>query len=241
MPDIRAIFFDVDDTLYTTSRFAEQARRAAIAAMIDTGLAGDPDALYRELLEVIHEFSPNYPNHFDKLLLRLPPGSHSGLNPAVVIAAGVVAYHETKARELTPFDGVLDVMTALARTDLIRGVITHGTTIKQAEKIVRLGIYRYLTPDAIFISDQIGISKPNAKIYQRALDAVGVAPADAVYVGDNPIMDVDPPNDLGMVTVRHRWPGSKYADAAGRTEPDFEIRAFAELLDVLRNRLGVKV
>ena len=239
MDTLKAVFFDIDDTLYSTSAFAERARRCAIDAMIRVGLREDPEVLYRELLEVIHEFSPNYENHFDKLLLRIPPDAHAGVNPALIIAAGVVAYHETKFRELKPFNGVLDVMSALSRTDLVRGIITHGTTIKQAEKIVRLEIYPYLTPQALFISDQIGIAKPNIKIYQRALDSLQILPSEALYVGDNPLTDIDPPNEIGMITVRHRWPG-KYATVEGKTKPDFEIKAFPEMLEILKN-LGVPV
>ncbi len=238
MAMVKAIFFDIDDTLYSTSVFAEKARRSAVEAMIEVGVKTDPEILYQELQEVIHEFSPNYENHFDKLLLRIPPEAVAGVNPALIVAAGMVAYHETKFRELRPFDGVLEVMQDLARTDLIRGVITHGTTIKQAEKIVRLKLYPYLTPDAVFISDQIGISKPNIKIYQRALESVGVPPQEAVYVGDNPEMDIDPPNEIGMITIRHRQSG-KYADTEGQTAPDYEIRSFLELKKILKEDLGV--
>lgn len=237
MATVRAIFFDIDDTLYSTSAFGELARRSAVEAMIEVGVKMDPEALYQELQEVIHEFSPNYENHFDKLLLRIPPEAVADVNPALIVAAGMVAYHETKFRELRPFDGVLEVMQALAGTDLIRGIITHGTTIKQAEKIVRLRLYPYLTPDALFISDQIGIAKPNIKLYQRALESVGIVPPEAVYVGDNPHMDIDPPNEIGMITIRHRWPG-KYADIEGRTAPDFEIRTFPELRKILVEDLG---
>jgi len=240
MAHIRALFLDVDDTLYSTSHFTERARLAALDAMIALGLRTDPEALYRELLEVIEEFGPNSSSHFDKLLLRLDPACRAGINPALLVAAGVVAYRETKTRDLVPLPGVGAALEALARTTLIRGIITQGATLKQAEKIVRLDVHRYLTPDAIFISDQLGVSKPNVKIYRRALDAVGVAPAEAVYVGDNPLMDIDPPNALGMVTIRYCGPG-KHADVLGRTRPDFEIRAFPELLQVLRHALGVAV
>ncbi|MBN2491059.1 MAG: HAD-IA family hydrolase [Planctomycetes bacterium] len=240
MAHIRALFFDVDDTLYSTSRFSERARRAALDAMIALGLRADAEALYRELREVIEEFSPNSSSHFDKLLLRLDPACRAGINPALLVAAGVVAYREVKTRDLAPFPGVYAALEALARTTLIRGIITQGATFQQAEKIVRLGIHRYLTPDAIFISDQLGISKPNVKIFRRALDAVGVTPAEAVYVGDNPVMDIDPPNALGMVTIRYCGPG-KHADVLGTTRPDFEIRTFPELLDVLRDALGIAV
>ncbi|MEI6129668.1 MAG: haloacid dehalogenase, partial [Planctomycetota bacterium] len=54
-----AIFFDIDDTLFSTTLFAEQARRSAIDAMLRAGLRADHDSALRELDEVLAEFSSN--------------------------------------------------------------------------------------------------------------------------------------------------------------------------------------
>ncbi len=72
MSQIRAIFFDIDGTLFSTMEFAAQARLASVRAMIRAGLDIEEDLLLEELHEVVKEFSSNYEGHFDKLLLRLP-------------------------------------------------------------------------------------------------------------------------------------------------------------------------
>jgi putative hydrolase of the HAD superfamily len=164
---LKAIFFDVDDTLYSTSEFSELARSRALDAMIEAGLGVAKDVLQVELEEVIHEFTSNYEHHFDKLLLRIPRRLYRGVNPAVIVAAGVIAYHETKIRHLAPYEDAIEVLRLLSKTGLILGVITEGLDVKQAEKLVRMRLNQYLSPNAIFISNQIGISKPNPKIYQR--------------------------------------------------------------------------
>ena len=70
---LKAIFFDIDDTLFSTTEFAEKARKESIARMIRYGLkVSEKDALY-ELREVINEFSSNYDKHFDKLLRLAAP------------------------------------------------------------------------------------------------------------------------------------------------------------------------
>lgn len=240
MAELSAVFFDIDDTLYSTSAFARRARANSIDAMIAAGLAVERDQLMAELEEVIAEFSSNYSYHFDKLLVRVPPKALAGLNPAIVLAAAVVAYHETKFRELQPYPDVPPLLKDLSATDIIAGIITTGPTVKQAEKLVRLGITHYLDADAIFISDQIGISKPNPKLYLRACREVGVAPAEAMYVGDNPPNDIDPPNSLGMITVLNRRSG-KYSGVPCRSEPDYRISTFTELREILRSDFNVPV
>ncbi|HYJ61880.1 MAG TPA: HAD-IA family hydrolase [Actinomycetota bacterium] len=51
------------------------------------------------------------------------------------------------------------------------------------------------------ISGIEGIEKPDPEIFERALDRLGVAATEAVYVGDNPELDVDPAVALGMTAV----------------------------------------
>ena len=82
-----AIFFDIDDTLFSTTVFADKARRNAIDAMIRAGLNASRQDAMRELEDVIQEFSSNYSGHFDKVLDRLGPDSHSGSNRAVTSAS----------------------------------------------------------------------------------------------------------------------------------------------------------
>jgi putative hydrolase of the HAD superfamily len=163
-------------------------------------------------------------------------------NRALVVAAGVAAYHDTKFRELTPFPGVVDLLRDLRAAGVRVGVITHGWTTKQAEKLVRLGLVPYLDNDAIFISDQIGIAKPNPKLYATALRTHALEPAACMYVGDNPPNDVAPPRSLGMRTVLARMqPRDREAltELPQSQRPDHVIASFAELRALLREHYGL--
>ncbi len=237
---LRAIFFDIDDTLYSTYEFSEMARDAALEAMIKLGVRMSKERLRDELEEIVEEFSSNYEHHFDKLLLRIPRRYFKGLNHAVLVASAVVAYHDTKFRHLRPYEDVLEVLKLLYNTELVLGVITDGVTLKQAEKLVRLRVLPYLAPNAIFISDQIGIGKPNTKLFLRACSDLNLRPVECMYIGDNPTNDIDPPNRLGMVTVRNMRSG-RYLHVKGETEPDYEIHNFWDLLDILREEFRLEI
>lgn len=237
-PVVKAIFFDIDDTLFSTSDFAAIARRNSVEAMVRIGLRMDPADLLKELQEVVQEFSSNYEHHFDKLIARIPAKTYAGINPAVLIAAGIVAYHETKFRQLHPFNDVVEVLSLLAQAPVLRGVITAGMTVKQAEKLIRLNVYPFLTPTAIFISDQLGISKPNPKLFLRACQSCQVAPEESMYVGDHPTHDIDPANKIGMITVLNRR-SPKTQTFAGQTPARFEIYDFWDLLRIVREDFGI--
>lgn len=214
------------------------ARLNSVYAMLEAGLQMSVRECIEELREVIEEFGSNFGHHYDRLLLRIPKEKYGDVNPAVIVAAGVVAYHETKYKNLKPYEDVLEVLRILSSTDLILGVITAGLMHKQAEKLVRLKILDYLTSNAIFITDQIGIGKPNVKLYKNAYKRLGLKAEECMYVGDNPVSDIDPTNRLGMVTVLNRR-GGKYMETKGESEPDYIIHDMWELLDILKKKFGI--
>lgn len=230
---LKAILFDIDDTLFSTSEFARHARGNAVRAMIQAGLDLPEEVVLKELDEVLTEFSSNYEHHFDKLLQRLRPSSLARVNPALIVAAGVAAYHDTKFRELAPFDDVYPLFEDLKRAGVRIGVITHGWTVKQAEKLVRLKLVPYLDPRAVFISDQIGISKPNPKLYQTALNDLCLSAPEVMYVGDSLEHDIAPPQSIGMITVWARRAARHGLDGTG-IRPDHVIANFDELRTILR-------
>jgi putative hydrolase of the HAD superfamily len=233
-----AIFFDIDDTLFSTTVFADKARRNAVDAMIRAGLRADRKDAMRELEDVIAEFSSNYSGHFDKVLDRLGPESHAGNNRAVIVAAGVVGYHGTKESDLKVYDDVYSTLQWLSTKSVTRGIISAGITIKQAEKLIRLDVLEFVTPSAIFFTDQVGFSKPNVKLYRRVLATLNLKPERCLYVGDNPTHDIDPCNGDGWTTARIRRSG-RYAQVEGATKADYEIRDFLELRRILQSDYGL--
>ena len=230
---LRAVLFDVDDTLYSTTDFARRAREQSVRAMIAAGLALPFDEVMAELEEVVREFPSNFEAHYDSLLLRLPISASGQVNPAVIVASGVVAYHETKWRELSVSADALEELRRLAeRGDLVLGSVTSGVPVKQAEKLVRLGVLKYLAPNAIFFAEQMGYSKHNAKLYSQVCRVLGLPPGECLCVGDHPVRDVDSPKRAGVLTALYRG-GGKYAREHGETEPDYVIQNFWDLLEII--------
>ena len=91
--------------------------------------------------------------------------------------------------------------------------------------IAELGVTERL--DVALFSSEVGRRKPDPLIFERALDALGVAPANALMVGDRVAIDIAGARALGMKTCQALW---FVADEIEEPEPDF--RAFSQM-DVL--------
>lgn len=238
---LKAIFFDIDDTLYSTTEFVKIARKRSIDAMVKLGLKYPKKMLYKELDEVISEFSSNYPFHYDKLLKRIPKEAFEGINPSILVATAVIAYHKTKWQYFKIYPDAFALLQSLSKVNLIKGIITDGLEVKQAEKIVRLGIYNYLTPSAIFISDQVGISKPNVKLYERVCTVLGLLPQEIMYVGDHPVLDIEPAASLDMITVLCVRAENKFSTLKPKVRPQYIISNFKELAHILKKDFQLKI
>ncbi|NJE00874.1 TIGR02253 family HAD-type hydrolase [Thermococcus sp. JdF3] len=224
---IKVVFFDLDDTLVDTSRLAEMARRNAIENMVRHGLPVDFDIAYQELLELISEYGSNFSRHFDYLLRRLDLPS----NPKWV-AAGVIAYHNTKFAYLRTVKGVRRVLLDLQRAGYRLGIITDGDPIKQWEKILRLELDAYF--DEVFISDYLGVKKPHRKIFEKALKKMGIEPSEAVMVGDRLYSDIYGAKQVGMNTVWFRYGKRADKELEYIDYADFTIDSLEEVPRIVR-------
>ncbi len=83
----------------------------------------------------------------------------------------------------------------------------------------------------VVVSDEVGWRKPHPEIFSRALARLGVAPADALFVGDRADIDVVGAQRMGMPSVWVNRGGQ--ALPAGIPPPDYEVRDLAELARIL--------
>jgi len=86
-------------------------------------------------------------------------------------------------------------------TKYLMGIVTNGTASMQYDKIQALGYDRFFSNESMFISELIGVEKPNPIIYQKPLKKFNVRPEDALFVGDNWKNDVIGPTEMGMKAI----------------------------------------
>ena len=191
---IKAVFFDIDDTLYDTSGFARLARRAAINVMIDAGLPLSSDEAYKLLKEIIKEKGSNYDKHFNILTKRV-----FGEEKPLLIALGMITYHNVKFALLRLFPKTPSTLIYLKSKGYHLGVISDGITIKQWEKLIRLGLNHFF--DEVVTSEEAGVEKPDEKIFQLALDRMGCQPTKSIMIGNKFNKDIIGAINIGMSAI----------------------------------------
>jgi putative hydrolase of the HAD superfamily len=191
---IKAVFFDIDDTLYDTSGFARLARKAAINVMIDAGLPLSSDEAYKLLKEIIKEKGSNYDKHFNILTRRV-----FGEEKPLLIALGMITYHNVKFALLRLFPKTPSTLIYLKSKGYHLGVISDGITIKQWEKLIRLGLHHFF--DEVVTSEEAGVAKPDERIFQLALNRMGCQAKKSIMIGNKFNKDIVGALNIGMSAI----------------------------------------
>lgn len=189
---LRAILFDLDDTLYPEAEFYRSGFRAVAAEIARrTNLAAQP---VRELLEQIH-FCGGRQRVFDAACetLAVP----SGWVPELV------SLFRAHAPEIRLPAASRDVLVRL-RARYRLGIVTDGHAAVQRGKIEALGLSALV--DAIVVCDDLGREhwKPDPLPFLTCCQALHVRPAEAVFLGDNPQRDVCGARRAGLTPIRLR-------------------------------------
>ena len=113
-------------------------------------------------------------------------------------------------------------------------IITNGGSTGQREKIEVTGLNSYF--DAIVVSGEVRVGKPDPQIFERALSMLDVPRNRAVHVGDSIDADVAGARASGIVAV---WVNRLRVPAPdGSVKPDYEVRSLADLPPLLSQLLG---
>jgi putative hydrolase of the HAD superfamily len=163
----------------------------------------------------------------DELLITLPPDDFNAL----------ADYFDRSLLEADPgpalIDGAAETVQRLAQRYKL-GVISDsglstGKTLRHFLK--RDGLLDCFA--CTTFSDEVGASKPHARIFQITLDRLGVQPREAVHLGDLTHSDIAGAKAIGMQAVRL---AANYDDANRSVEPDAVVNSYAEFEEWLEKQ-----
>jgi putative hydrolase of the HAD superfamily len=218
----KIILFDIDDTLFPSTKFAELARRNAVRAMIGMGMKKSEEKLHSLLLKIIKEKGSNYTRHFDILCERLKVKQ-----PARFIAAAVAAYHNTKT-SIQPYPDTPKTLLELCEKGYKLYIASNGKAIKQWDKLIRLRLALYF--EDVFVSGELGVEK-GTLFYKKILKTLNSKPQNCIMIGDREDADIKPAKKLGILTIRLK----KGKHAGQPSSADFEIDNISQIPRILNS------
>ncbi len=224
---IKAVVFDLDNTLVDFMAMKHNAVDAAIRAMIDAGLQRSFTQVRDSINEIYNEMGIEYQRVFDALLQKL-----LGRVDYKILAAGVIAYRRAREAMLIPYPHVHITLFSLARQGLKLGVVSDAPPLEAWLRLCYLNLHHIF--DAVVTFDDTGERKPAPAPFLTVLSKLQVEPSEAVMVGDWEERDIYGAAQVGMLTAFARY-GDTFATKESRA--DIDLADIAELIPfVTRNR-----
>lgn len=189
---IRGVLFDLDDTL-ADSAAAEERVWTDVAEVIAAHLPGvDRAELRRRYVDALHRHYADLAAGRTDVLSFRRVRLADALEPWGELDGDLFeAYLAQKARvpeEVAPFPQALATVRALRSRGIRVGVLTNGPSAHQRRKLEVSGLGPEL--DAIAISEELGIGKPDPRAFALALDLLGTRAEETAMVGDSLENDV---------------------------------------------------
>jgi putative hydrolase of the HAD superfamily len=225
---IKAVIFDLDNTLVDFMAMKRQAIDAAIHAMRDAGLKLPPDEIRKRIDEIYKHRGIEFQNVFDQLLF-----DEFSKVDYKILSSGVIAYRRAREAALVPYPHVYMTLMELAKMRLKLAVVSDAPAREAWLRLCYLN-FHYIF-DVVVTFDDTGERKPNPGPFRKALELLNVEPHEALMVGDWAERDVVGAAQVGMKTVFAR-----YGDTFGTqvSNANYEVDDVAQIVEIVKGMNG---
>jgi HAD superfamily hydrolase (TIGR02253 family) len=220
---IRAVIFDLDNTLVDFMKMKRRAIEEAIPAMIDSGLELSVEESNRIIDEIYKERGIEYQKVFDAFLQRVLKKVDYK-----ILSAGIVAYRRAREAALTPYPHVYSTLNKLLKLGIKMGIVSDAPAKEAWLRLAYLNFHQII--DAVVTFEDTGQRKPHPAPFLKILEKLDVKPEETIMIGDWVERDI-----IGAAKVGMKTAFAKYGDTFDTKShnADYELNDINELIDII--------
>jgi len=220
---IKAVIFDLDNTLLDFMKMKEYAVKAAIAGMIEAGLDIDNEKSYNTIVSIYEKEGWENQQVFNYFLDKTVGEVNNKY-----LAAAIVAYRRAREANLLLYPNVNHTLVELMKMGIKLAVVSDAPSREAWMRIYYLNLHHHF--DIVLTFDDTNARKPSPIPFQMALKELNTDPNETLMVGDWPERDVAGASNLGIRTIFAR-----YGDSFGTVESgaDWDINDVYEIVGIV--------
>jgi putative hydrolase of the HAD superfamily len=228
---IKAIIFDLDNTLVDFMLLKERAIEAAIHSMIDAGLKMTAEDANKKINEIYSKEGIEYQQVFDQLFLEI-----YGYVDHKIVSAGIVAYRTAREAALKPYPKVFPTLIELVKLGIKLAVVSDAPSKEAWLRLCYINFHHLF--DVVITYDDTFEKKPSPVPFNLALKKLDLKPEECLMIGDWAERDMVGAKAVGMKTVFAR-----YGDTFNTLHPgsDYDINCISELVNIIKKENNLKI
>ena len=220
---IKAILFDLDNTLIDFWKMKQEASRAAVSAMMKVGLEVDKDEAYKEIMRLFMKLGVESENIFQEFLK-----SKVGRADEKMLAAAINAYLKTKNNFLKPYPNIKPTLKELKKRKIKLAIVSDAPKVKAYQRLLAMNIEKYF--DFVIGFEDTGKKKKDELPLKMAIEKLELDSKEIMMVGDSIKRDVLPAKKLDLISVFAKY-GS--LEKIEKIKQDFELSEFSYILKLV--------
>ena len=219
---IKAVIFDLDNTLIDFLTFKRVCCDAALNAMIGSGLEVNKEEATKLLFELYDQYGMEDKTIFQRFLKKLTKDIDYE-----ILASGIVAYRRVRSGYLEPYPKVAEVLFELKKRNIKLAIVSDAPRLKAWIRLVSMKINHLF--DVVVTFDDTNEFKPSNKPFKVAFRKLKLKPQECLMVGDRPERDIKGAKKLGMLTCFAKYGNPKVSSS----DADYEITDIKELVEIV--------
>jgi putative hydrolase of the HAD superfamily len=226
---IKAVVFDLDNTLMDFMKMKKRAIEEAIPAMVDAGLDLTTEIANKFIDEIYKEKGIEYQQVFDEFLNKVLKKVDYK-----ILSAGIVAYRRAREASLIPYPKVYPTLYKLLKMGIKMGILSDAPVKEAWLRLAYLNFHQIV--DTVVTFDDTGVRKPDPAPFKLLLQKLEVSPHEAIMVGDWVERDIIGASQVGMKTAFARY-GDTFNTQSHNA--DYELNDISELIDIINKENNI--
>jgi len=221
---IKAVIFDLDNTLLDFVTMKREAVRSALVAMSEAGLDIDSEKSYKRMMQLYDENGWERNQYvFNKFLREI-----DGRLNYKYLAAGIVAYRRAKDKHLKLYPNVEKTLNEINSRGIKLAIVSDAPSREAWMRMCYLKLHN--TFDVVITFDDSKERKPSPAPFKLVLGKLNMSKDDVLMVGDWPERDVVGAKNMGIRTIF-----AKYGDHFGVEESgaNWDIEDISDIIRII--------
>jgi len=221
---IKAVIFDLDNTLLDFMKMKSSSINAAVKGMIKSGMLIDEKKSINEIYEIYETKGYEHQEVFNEFIVN-----NVGEINYKYLAAGIVEYKKAKEKALNLYDDVVPTLEKLVSMNLKLGIVSDAPSREAWIRLYMLNLHDKFKEVVTF--NDTGFHKPAKQPFIRISKKLNVNLKECMMVGDWPDRDIKGAKQVGMKTAFAKYGSTENISESGA---DHDLDSLSELVDIIK-------